>query len=97
MNTELNIHILPNNAFAEEEEILKNARFSYENLEKNIDNSNVIISLTDLIDTTIKGLNNFSSMIEEARENEEKIKSKFYLTIFNYPLCLKKRYKNNIL
>ena len=49
MNTELNIHILPNNAFAEEEEILKNARFSYENLEKNIDNSNVIISLTDLI------------------------------------------------
>lgn len=93
MNTELTTQILPNNVFAEEEEILQKAKFSFENLERYIDNSNVTIPLTDFIDTTIKGLNKFSSIIEEARENEEKINSIFYLNIFNYPLCLKKNIK----
>ena len=95
MNTELTTQILPNNVFAEEEEILQKAKFSFENLERYIDNSNVTFPLTDFIDTIIKGLNKFSSIIEEARDNEEKINSIFYLNIFNYPLCLKKKYKDN--
>ena len=80
---------------SQEEQILEEAEYNINKLEKHMDNPNVD-NISVSIDDTINNINKFYLLIDKVKKDEEKLDSTFYYDCVGHPLCcLKGKYKDN--